>query len=167
MKHVIIVLVTQIVVILMSCSTLSQWKQYNLNLITINNPSLCHIIDSIGEKEKGYTYAVVCQESNNELYMVFVHVFGYEDIAQIVTGKNRVMGCFSLHGNKFFFLNLNVPPSHLRDIIVVQKEKISISHRMPLPDNTSFVYKENIAFKYVKEIFVQMGIDEGIGNSRH
>lgn len=152
----------------LSISSFSCQKKYThtktiilLDSCVIINSSLKHIMDSIETKDPVGEYALVFQKISNETYVIFVNVAGFCDIKDSYTEKDgyHLLGYTHVKNNYYYILNVKNTPADLKRIIRKKKKKGGIQFLTkiePVEDGLFLILNENIAFKLINNIFVQL-----------
>ena len=118
-------------------------------------------MDSLEIKDPLGEYALVFQEINNETYVLFVNVVGFYDIKESYTEKEgyHLLGYTHVKNNYYYILNVKNTPANLKRIIRKKRKKgkIRILTKIePVEDGIFLILNENIAFKLINNIFVQL-----------
>ena len=152
----------------LSISTFAGNKNYThkksivlLDSYNIINSSLKHIMDSLEMKDPLAEYALIFQEINNETYVLFVNVAGYCDIKESYTSIEgyHLLGYTHTKTNNYYILNVTNNPADLKKIIKKKKKNKKMRYFAKIgsiEDGAFLILNENIAFKLVNNIFVQL-----------
>ena len=130
----------------------------SIPLYCATNNSLSIIIDSITNDEKCISgiYVLSFQKQDNDIYLILSHTDSHNDIIDQYLGLDffwgigvEIKGCILMNGTFFYLLNRNVNNDVIDLFIKPINAQLHLKKESPqLNDDTLFIFKESIAFKY-------------------